>query len=815
MSDHTDAARTAEAVLDIEGMTCASCVARVEKKLRRVDGVDAAVNLATETARVRYPSDLDTARLVDAVRAAGYDARVRTRGVATTSRSGSGAGEMSVASVLGAAAGHDAPAGHDVPAVDADAAGAPHGAPAGHAVQAGHDAPAGHDGPALHDAAAGHVHDVADASGATTLRTRLLVSAALSLPVVLLGMVPPWQFPGWQWVSLALTTPVVLWGGWPFHRATLRNARHGAATMDTLITLGTFAAYLWSVWALVFGTAGRIGLQHEVMLFGPVHDATAVVYFEVATAVTTFLLLGRVIEQRSTRTAGAALRALLDLGVRDVELADGRRIDVDELAVGDVFVVRPGATVATDGVVVEGAASVDESMLTGESLPVEVTAGSTVTGGTIAAGGRLVVRATGVGEDTRLARIARLVEDAQLGKSRVQRLADRVSAIFVPIVILLAVLTLGAWLLAGQPVAAGFTAAVAVLIIACPCALGLATPIAILVGTGRGAQLGVLVTGPEALESAERIDTIVLDKTGTLTSGRMSVTAVVPVEGMDATTVLHRVAAVERGSEHPVAHAIVAAAGAGPVARDLEALPGRGVVGTVDGVRVFAGRPALAAERGASLPAELAAAVAAGEERGTVVVAGWADADGVDRARAVIEIADTVRPESAETVARLREMGLEPVLLTGDNPRIAGVVAAELGITAVRAGVLPEGKVDEIARLRAEGRTVAMVGDGVNDAAALATADLGIAMGGGTDAALHASDIALMRDDPRGVVTAVALSRRTMRVIRGNLFWAFAYNVAALPLAALGFLNPMLAGAAMAFSSVFVVLNSLRLRRAR
>ncbi len=793
MDDTTDAASapaaTTEAVLDIEGMTCASCVARVEKRLRRVDGVDAAVNLATDSARVRYPADLDPARLVDAVRAAGYDATVRVRATAPAEGAGTaatpeGAGmPEAVASIVR-------------PAADA--------LPTGAITESVASAPSG-----------GHVHDAAEAPGAVRLRTRLAVSAVLSLPVVALGMVPAWQFPGWQWVSLALATPVVLWGGWPFHRATLRNARHGAATMDTLITLGTFAAYLWSVWALVFGAAGRIGLRHEVMLFGPVHDATAVVYFEVAAAVTTFLLLGRVIEQRSTRTAGAALRSLLDLGVRDVELADGRRIDIDELVVGDVFVARPGGTVATDGVVLDGHASVDESMLTGESLPVDVAAGSVVTGGTIAAGGRLVVRATGVGEQTRLARIARLVEDAQLGKSRVQRLADRVSGVFVPVVIVLAALTLLAWVIAGQPVAAGFTAAVAVLIIACPCALGLATPIAILVGTGRGAQLGVLVTGPEALESAERIDTIVLDKTGTLTAGRMSVAAVVASEGVDAVEALRRVAAVERGSEHPVAHAIVAAAGEGPVAADLQALPGRGVIGTVEGVRVFAGRPALAVELGAEVPAEVAAAVAEGERRGTVVVAGWDDTDGTARTRLVVEVADSVRPESAGAVARLREMGLEPVLLTGDNPHVAQAVAAQLGIDSVRAGVLPEGKVDEIARLRAEGRTVAMVGDGVNDAAALASADLGIAMGGGTDAALHASDIALMRDDPRGIVTAVALSRRTMRVIRGNLFWAFAYNVAALPLAALGLLNPMIAGAAMAFSSVFVVLNSLRLRRAR
>ena len=837
MSENTDAAApTAEAVLDIEGMTCASCVARVEKRLGRVEGVTAAVNLATETARVRYPAGLDTAALVGAVRAAGYDATVRARGGARTT-----GGPSSATAEPARDAETTAPRAVPVTApggeIDAttgrprDSASTPPLSPHPAAAFApgeresarAHEVAAGAHGTAssAHEHASAdthapgaHVHDTADAPGATPLRVRLWVSLGLAVPVVALGMIPAWQFPGWQWVSLVLATPIVLWGGWPFHRATLRNARHGAATMDTLITLGTFAAYLWSVWALVFGSAGRIGIRHEVMLFGPVHDATSVVYFEVAAAVTVFLLLGRVIEQRSTRRAGAALRALLDLGAREAELADGRRIDIDALAVDDVFVVRPGATVATDGVVLEGRASVDESMLTGESLPVDVGPGSSVTGGTIASGGRLVVRATGVGEQTRLARIARLVEDAQLGKSRVQRLADRISGVFVPVVIVLAALTLVAWMVAGQPVAAGFTAAVAVLIIACPCALGLATPIAILVGTGRGAQLGILVTGPAALESAERIDTIVLDKTGTLTSGRMSVARVTPVEFQDAADALRRIAAVERGSEHPVAHAIVAAAGEGPVATDLESLPGRGVVGTVDGVRVFAGRPELAAELGAALPDALAAAVADGEQRGTVVVAGWADAAGAMRARAAIEVADTVRPESARAVAELRAMGLEPVLLTGDNPHVAAAVAAELGIERVRAGVLPEGKLAEIAALRGEGRTVAMVGDGVNDAAALASADLGIAMGGGTDAALHASDVALMRDDPRGIVTAVRLSRRTMRVIRGNLFWAFAYNVAALPLAALGLLNPMLAGAAMAFSSVFVVLNSLRLRRA-
>lgn len=758
---------TRTAVLDIEGMTCASCVTRVEKRLSSLEGVDAAVNLATETARVVYPADLDPERLVDAVRGAGYHARAR----ATEEQ--------------------------DAPTRGTHEHGGEHG---------------------------GHVHDVADAPGSTSLRTRLIVSAALGLPVVALGMVPAWQFPGWQWVSFVLVTPVLLWGGWPFHRATIANARHGAATMDTLITLGTFAAYVWSAWALFFGAAGEIGIRHDVVLFGPVHDATSLVYFEVVAAVTVLLLLGRFIEQRSTRRAGAALRSLMELGAKDVERADGSVVPIARLNVGDEFVVRPGGRIAADGVVLEGRASIDESMLTGESLPIDVEPGAVVTGGTIAAGGRLVIRATSVGEETKLAHIARLVEQAQLGKSRVQRLADRVSGVFVPIVIVLAVATLAGWLIAGQPVASGFTAAVAVLIIACPCALGLATPIATLVGTGRGAQLGVLVTGPQALEAAERVDTVVLDKTGTLTRGVMSVSRVVtdPSRAQESDSsgaekdsrALRVAAALERGSEHPIARAIAAAVPGADAAGDSRALPGRGVLGTVDGVAAFAGRPELAEESGAVLSPALAAAVAEGRARGTIVVVGWADADGVLRSRAVIEIADTVRPESAEAVGMLRERGVDVVLLTGDGRGVAEAVAGELGIDDVRAGVLPEGKLAEIEGLRAEGRTVAMVGDGVNDAAALAAADLGIAMGGGADAAMHAGDITLVRDDPRAIATAPRLSRRTMRIIRGNLFWAFAYNVAALPLAALGLLNPMIAGAAMAFSSVFVVFNSLRLRRA-
>ena len=736
----------AEAVLDITGMTCASCVARVEKRLQRVDGVTAAVNLATESARVEYPADLAPARLVAAIREAGYDAVVRR---------------------------------------------APETEPA--------------------DAGA---HGAADG---TVLTTRLAVSSVLAAPVVALGMVPAWQFPGWQWVSLVLATPVVLWGGWPFHRATFANARHGAMTMDTLITLGTGAAYLWSVWALVFGSAGRIGMTHTGGMFEPVHDPSALVYFEVAAAVTVFLLLGRVIEERSKRRAGAAVRALLDLAARDVELEDGTRMGAEQLRVGDRFLVRPGEKVATDGVVVSGHASLDESMITGEAAPVEASAGDTVTGGTLAADGRLVVRATSVGDDTRLAHLARLVENAQAGKSRVQRLADRISAVFVPIVIALSVLTLLAWMLvggfSGASIASGFTAAVAVLIIACPCALGLATPIAILVGTGRGAQLGVLITGPEALEAAERIDTVVLDKTGTLTTGEMTVSALTPIGGADTAEITRLVGALEHASEHPIARAIAAYSASGTLieVEDFAGLAGRGVSGTVDGRVVFAGRPEFAAEIVGVLPASVQSAVDEAQDAGaTAIVAGW---DGT--LRAVIAVSDRVRSDGATTVAQLHALGLDVVLLTGDNVGAAEAAASAAGIDRVIAGVFPEGKVAEIGRLQAAGHRVAMVGDGVNDAAALATADLGIAMGGGTDAAMHASDIALTGSGLEPVMTALSLSRRTMRIIRGNLFWAFAYNVAALPAAALGLLNPMIAGAAMAFSSVFVVLNSLRLRTAR
>jgi Cu+-exporting ATPase len=741
-----------DAVLDIDGMTCASCVARVEKRLQSVDGVSATVNLATESARVSFSGDIEPARLVAAVAEAGYTARVR---------------ELSPPP---AASGDD---------------------------------PYGDRGP---------VNEVEDAPGAVSLRTRLLGSTALAVPVVALGMVPAWQFVGWQWVSLVLAVPIVLWGGWPFHRATFANLRHGALTMDTLITLGTFAALGWSAWAVLFGGAGAVGMTHDVVLFGRASDATSLVYFEVAAAVTVLLLLGRFVEQRSRRRAGAAMRALGELVAPDVSLADGRTVPVVDLRVDDEFLVRPGGTIAADGIVAAGTAAVDESMLTGESLPVDVGPGATVTGGTIARGGALTVRATAVGARTRLAAIARLVENAQLGKSRVQRLADRISSVFVPIVIALAVLTLIGWLLAGQPVADGFTAAVAVLIIACPCALGLATPIAVLVGTGRGAQLGVLITGSDALENADRIDTVVLDKTGTLTSGRMTVTHVVTVPGIDEAEARRIAGALESFSEHPVARAL---ADAEPlVVRDFRAEPGRGVTGVVAGRRAFAGSAAFAAAQGVILPFALTAALREHAASGTAVVVGWAEPGAAMRATAAFVVADALRPDVVDAVRALREDGLRVLLVTGDAEPVARSIAEAVGIDEVAAGVAPEGKVAAVQRLQQEGRRVAMVGDGVNDAAALATADLGIAMGAGTDAARHASDITLTGSRIGQVGTALRLSRRVMRTIRQNLFWAFAYNVAALPLAALGLLNPMIAGAAMAFSSVFVVLNSLRLRRA-
>ncbi|WP_436772242.1 heavy metal translocating P-type ATPase [Yinghuangia sp. YIM S09857] len=739
-------------------MTCSSCANRIERKLNKMDGVAATVNFALEKATVTYPAALDPADLVKAVEAAGYTATpVRDDPEPGGGESGSGA-----------------------------------------------------------DAGAGSEDKDGDGKDAElrSLRERLTYSVLLTVPVIALSMIPPLQFRFWQWLVLALSAPVVVWGGFPFHKAAAKNLRHGTATMDTLVSLGTLAAFFWSLYALFIGGMGEPGTTMEFSFTAS--GGHAEIYLEAASGVIAFILAGRYFEARSKRKAGAALKALLELGAREVSVlrADGgeERIPVDRLAVDDRFVVRPGEKIATDGVVVEGSSAVDASMLTGESVPVEVRPGDGVTGATINAGGRLVVRATKVGADTQLAQMARLITDAQTGKAAVQRLADRISGVFVPIVIALAVATLGFWLGTGEGATAAFTAAVAVLVIACPCALGLATPVALLVGTGRGAQLGVLIKGPEVLENTRRVDTVLLDKTGTVTTGRMALVATVPVNGGDADELLRLAGAVEHASEHPIAKAVAAAAaerhGALPPVEGFANREGLGVEGVVEGHAVVAGRPALLADWGLALPEELAAALDEAEGAGrTAIAVAW---DG--GVRGVLVTSDTVKPTSAAAVAGLRELGLTPVLLTGDNERAARAVAAQVGIDEVVAGVLPAGKVDAVKALQAEGRVVAMVGDGVNDAAALATADLGLAMGTGTDAAIEAADLTLVRGDLGAAVDAIRLSRSTLRTIRTNLFWAFAYNVAAIPLAVAGLLNPMIAGAAMAFSSVFVVGNSLRLR---
>ncbi len=654
--------------------------------------------------------------------------------------------------------------------------------------------------------------------GLRALRQRLVTAVVLSVPVIAMAMIPALQFRGWQWLSLTLAAPVVVYAGWPFHRAAAVNLRHGAATMDTLISLGTLAAFAWSLWALFFGSAGELGLKHGFEFSMSRSDGSMNIYLEAAAGVTMFILAGRYFETRSKRRAGAALRSLLELGAKDVAvIRDGReeRVPVDRLSPGDVFVVRPGEKIATDGTVVEGSSAVDASMLTGESVPVEVAPGDAVVGATVNVGGRLLVRATRVGSDTQLAQMARLVEEAQTGKARAQRLADRISGVFVPVVIALALGTLGFWLGAGAGATAAFTAAVAVLIIACPCALGLATPTALMVGTGRGAQLGILIKGPEVLESTRAVDTIVLDKTGTVTTGRMALVDVVTAEGVDEDEVLRLAGALESASEHPIAQAVAKGAaervGELGAVEDFANVEGLGVRGVVDGHAVLVGRPQLLADWSQHLGPDLADALEDAQSRGhTAVAVGW---DG--EARAVLTVADQVKPTSREAVEQFRSLGLRPVLLTGDNRTVARTVADAVGIEEVIAEVLPKDKVDVVKRLQSEGRTVAMVGDGVNDAAALAQADLGLAMGTGTDAAIEASDLTLVRGDLRAAADAIRLSRRTLGTIKGNLFWAFAYNVAAIPLAMAGLLVPMIAGAAMAFSSVFVVGNSLRLRRFR
>lgn len=739
--------------LEIGGMTCASCANRVERKLNKLPGVTASVNFATEKALVSVPRGTDVATLVSAVEAAGYTA-VEPAPLRTASSNDSDSGE-------------------------------------------------------------GHDEDSATAS----LRQRLIISAILATPVVVLSMIPAIQFTHWQWLALTLSAPVAIWGAWPFHRAAWLNLRHGGTTMDTLVSVGVLAALGWSLYALFFGEAGMAGMKMSFHFITEPGSGANEIYLEVASAVTVFLLTGRYLEARAKRASGAALRALLELGAKDaVKLEGGKelRVPISDLTVGDQFVVRPGEKIATDGLIVSGSSAVDASMLTGESNPVDVSEGDRVVGATVNVAGRLIVEVTRIGADTELARMGRLVEDAQTGKAKVQRLADRVSAVFVPVVFGLAIITLIGWLLLGATLVMAFTAAVATLIIACPCALGLATPTALLVGTGRGSQLGILISGPQVLEQTRRVDTIVLDKTGTITTGTMAFSHITVAEGESVDEVLAMAAAVEQGSEHPTGAAIVSAAQERGIelanVESFSADAGSGVRGTVNGRIVLVGRmPWLESEWASPTPPELAAAAKTAETDGASVVAiAW---DGV--VRGIAAVSDTVKPTSAQAIERFRDLGLNPILLTGDNEGAAAAVAASVGIKDARAGVSPQGKLDVIRQLQAQGRVVAMVGDGVNDAAALAAADLGIAMGSGTDAAIAASDITVVRGDLNGVVDSIRLAKRTLAVIKGNLFWAFAYNIAAIPLAMAGLLNPLISGAAMAFSSVFVVTNSLRLRRFR
>lgn len=720
--------------LDVQGMTCASCAARIEKKLGKLGGVQASVNYATEKAHVVAPAELTADDLISTVQAAGYDAALP-------------------------------------------------------------------------------VPDAPPRDRAAEIKRRLITSAALAVPVIAMAMIPPLQFPGWQWVSLVLATPVVTWAAWPFHRSTLVNLRHGAATMDTLISLGTSAAYIWSLVALVFGNAGMIGMTHHWTLSLSHDHELSSVYFEAAVGIITFILAGRYIEARSRQDASSALRALAEVGAKSVTvLRDGAEVTlpIEKLGTDDEFIVRPGEKVATDGVVVSGDSAVDNSVITGESLPVDVHPGSTVVGASVNTTGRLVVRATAVGSDTQLSQIAHLVELAQTGKSRSQALADKISGIFVPIVISLALITLVVWLLLGESATFAITAAVSVLIISCPCALGLATPTALLAGSLRGSQLGILIRGPEALEEAHRIKVIALDKTGTITAGQMSLETVVPAEGVGTDGVLGLAATLESASEHPIARAIVRAFEGQPGGLEgFSNVPGRGVRATVDGQPAAAGNPALMADLGLDVPESLTRAAQDAAKRGasTVLVAH------AGRVIGLVGVSDKVDPGAADAVEALHGLGLTTVMVTGDNQAAAEYVAAQVGIDGVRAEVLPGDKFDVVTELQQDGQTpVAMIGDGVNDAAALTQADLGIAMGSGTDAAIAASDLTLMRHDLMLAADAIRLSRRTLNTIHGNLFWAFIYNVCAIPVAALGYLNPMFAGAAMAFSSVFVVTNSLRLR---
>jgi P-type Cu+ transporter len=745
--------------LDIGGMTCASCATRIERKLNRMPGVEASVNYATEKATVRV-SDGATV-------ASGTAEPVTTEALIGTVEAAGYSAHLPVPVTVAS----------DTPPADDETA---------------------------------------------ALRRRVLVSAALALPVVVLAMVPVWQFTNWQWLTLTLAAPVAVWGAWPFHRAAWTNARHGAATMDTLVSVGVLAALGWSLYALFFGAAGMPGMRMTFSFVATPGDGADELYLEVAAAVTVFILFGRYIEARAKKQSGAALRALLELGTKDATIVrDGveARVPVASLVPGDLFVVRPGEKIATDGLVVGGASAVDRSMLTGESVPVEVEPGARVVGATLNVGGSLTVEVTRVGADTELARLGRLVEEAQSGKAEVQRLADRVSAVFVPVVIALAVLTFLGWLVLGGAVDIAFTAAIATLIIACPCALGLATPTALLVGTGRGSQLGILIRGPQILESTRRVDTVVLDKTGTVTTGTMALRSVVAAPGENRSEVLRLAAAAERGSEHPIGKAIVAAAEteladlpAGHRVESFSSAQGQGVTATIDSHAVMVGRAEwMRREWSLDAPGTVAAAIASAESAGgTAVVVAW---DGAIRGFAVV--GDAVKPTSAEAIGRFRRLGLTPVLLTGDNEGAAASVATQVGIDDVRSGATPAGKLAVIRELQEQGRVVAMVGDGVNDAAALAAADLGIAMGAGTDAAIAASDLTVISGDLLAVADAIRLSRATLRTIKGNLFWAFAYNTAAIPLAMLGLLNPLVAGAAMAFSSVFVVTNSLRLRRFR